>query len=424
MSWSTPRTTPLATTVCSATVPRRATRCSIARPGRHPSSTTGSPAPTTAATRRTTSWSTPRTTRLATTVSSATAPRRATRGSIARPGRSRASTTAWPAPTTAATRRTTSWSTPSTTPPATTVLFCDGVETCDPVLDCQAGPAPVVDDGIACTDDSCDEATDVVVHAAEQPLATTGCSATASRRATPVLDCQAGPAPVVDDGVACTDDSCDEANDVVVHAANHAACDNAVFCDGAETCDPALDCRPGRHRSSTTASPARTTAATRRPTSWSMPSNHAACDNGVFCDGVETCDPGLRLPGRADPCNDGVACTNDSCDEATDVLVPLPPNTPLRQRGLLRRRRDVRRDDGLRGRTDPCNDGIACTERQLRRDDRQLYDTLRGTASATTGTTATAWRRATRRRAACPEPILATTASPARTTAATRGPGW
>ena len=57
--------------------------------------------------------------------------------------------------------------------------------------------------------------------------------------------CQAGSAPAIDDGVACTDDSCDEVNDVVVNAPNDANCDNGLFCDGVETCDPVLDCQVG-----------------------------------------------------------------------------------------------------------------------------------------------------------------------------------
>ena len=63
-------------------------------------------------------------------------------------------------------------------------LFCDGSETCDPVLDCQAGISPPVDDGVGCTDDSCDEASDLIVNAAN------------------AANC--------DDGDACTAESCDE----------------------------------------------------------------------------------------------------------------------------------------------------------------------------------------------------------------------
>lgn len=57
--------------------------------------------------------------------------------------------------------------------------------------------------------------------------------------------CQPGTAPVLDDAVACTDDSCDETGDVVVHTPNDAHCDNALFCDGTETCDAVSDCQPG-----------------------------------------------------------------------------------------------------------------------------------------------------------------------------------
>ena len=68
-------------------------------------------------------------------------------------------------------------------------LWCDGTEYCDLELDCQDGTAPEVDDGLFCTDDSCDEDNDEVVH-------------------TPVD---------VDDGLYCTVDTCDEDNDEIDH---------------------------------------------------------------------------------------------------------------------------------------------------------------------------------------------------------------
>jgi hypothetical protein len=53
-------------------------------------------------------------------------------------------------------------------------VFCNGAEVCDPVLDCQPGPPVVVDDGVACTDDSCDEAGDVVVNTVDDALCDDG----------------------------------------------------------------------------------------------------------------------------------------------------------------------------------------------------------------------------------------------------------
>jgi hypothetical protein len=43
-------------------------------------------------------------------------------------------------------------------------LFCNGVETCDPLNDCQAGTSPDCDDGDVCTDDFCDENLDTCVN--------------------------------------------------------------------------------------------------------------------------------------------------------------------------------------------------------------------------------------------------------------------
>ena len=45
-----------------------------------------------------------------------------------------------------------------------------------------------------------------------------------------MLGCQAGTPPATDDGVVCTDDSCDEVNDVVVNAPNDALCDDGNPC--------------------------------------------------------------------------------------------------------------------------------------------------------------------------------------------------
>ena len=49
-------------------------------------------------------------------------------------------------------------------------LFCNGLETCDSDLGCQGGTAPVIDDEISCTEDSCDEANDLITHVANDLL--------------------------------------------------------------------------------------------------------------------------------------------------------------------------------------------------------------------------------------------------------------
>jgi len=92
---------------------------------------------------------------------------------------------------------------------------CTGVETCDAVNDCQAGTPLVVDDGNACTADSCD------------PISG-------------VLNAPLDP----DDGVSCTVDSCDPITGIA-NMPNDGLCDDGVFCTGTETCDAILDCQAG-----------------------------------------------------------------------------------------------------------------------------------------------------------------------------------
>jgi len=124
--------------------------------------------------------------------------------------------------------------------------FCNGAETCEIASgDCLAGKPPVVDDGVGCTDDSCDEVNDVVVNLPNDSLCTNGMFCDGAETCDAIDDCQPGTPPVIDDGVGCTDDSCDEVNDVVVHAPNDGLCDNGLYCDGSEFCDVINDCQAG-----------------------------------------------------------------------------------------------------------------------------------------------------------------------------------
>jgi len=59
----------------------------------------------------------------------------------------------------------------------------------------------------------------------------------------------------------------------------------------------------------------------------------AACDDGAFCNGVETCEGAEGCAaGTPETCDDGRACTDDSCDAETDECVSVgnapPPDAP------------------------------------------------------------------------------------------------
>ena len=191
--------------------------------------------------------------------------------------------------------------------------FCDGSETCDALLDCQAGAPPAIDDGVACTDDSCDEGTDTIVNAVNDGNCDNGAFCDGSETCDALLDCQAGAPPAIDDGVACTDDSCDEGTDTIVNAVNDGNCDNGAFCDGAETCDALLDCQAGTPPAIDDGVACTDDSCDEGTDTIVNAVNDGNCDNGLFCDGAETCDPLLDCQAGTDPCGGG------ACDEGTDT---------------------------------------------------------------------------------------------------------
>ena len=206
-------------------------------------------------------------------------------------------------------------------------LFCNGSETCDAVNDCQAGSPPSIDDGVACTDDSCDEVNDAIVNLANNGNCDDALFCNGSETCDAVNDCQAGSPPSIDDGVACTDDSCDEVNDTIVNLANNANCDDALFCNGSETCDAVNDCQAGSPPSIDDGVACTDDSCDEVNDTIVNLANNANCDDTLFCNGSETCDAVNDCQAGSPPSiDDGVACTDDNCDEVNDVIVNTANN--------------------------------------------------------------------------------------------------
>ncbi|MEC8024614.1 MAG: MopE-related protein, partial [Myxococcota bacterium] len=104
---------------------------------------------------------------------------------------------------------------------------------------------PGVDDGVACTVDACDEAAQIVTHTPSNAICDNGLFCDGVETCDVEDGCITGAAPVGDDGVACTQDVCDEALDTFVHNPNDSVCDDGKLCNGSETCDPDSGCVPG-----------------------------------------------------------------------------------------------------------------------------------------------------------------------------------
>jgi hypothetical protein len=131
-------------------------------------------------------------------------------------------------------------------------LFCDGVETCGGLLECQAGTPPIMDDSVECTNDSCDEDTDSILHVPNDSLCNNGLFCDGVETCDILLDCQVG--TVVDctgnDVYDCTIDSCNETIDSCESILNETSCliNNTCYNSGdnntdwqCEACFPEID---------------------------------------------------------------------------------------------------------------------------------------------------------------------------------------
>lgn len=170
-------------------------------------------------------------------------------------------------------------------------LPCNGVETCSGGI-CHAGTPPSCpSDSIACTAESCDDATGSCISTPDS----SACAA--NEICDPAAGCKAKP---------CGSD---------------AACDDGVFCDGVErcvagVCEPATPvvCDDGLDCTVDGCDEAMDRCAFRP--------NDAFCNDGLFCDGVEVCDASAGcLTTQAPTCDDANACTVDSCSDAAGMCV-------------------------------------------------------------------------------------------------------
>jgi uncharacterized repeat protein (TIGR01451 family) len=160
--------------------------------------------------------------------------------------------------------------------------ICNGAETCQSGL-CTAGQALNCNDNNACTTDSC------------LPAA---CSSD--------IHCN--------DSNPCTTDVCTAGVCSSTPVSNGTPCLDANLCNGAESCQfgactagTALNCNDGNVCTTDSCTPATGCANTAA-------SNGTACTDGNACNGAETCQAGTCTPAAPLNCDDGNACTTDSCN--------------------------------------------------------------------------------------------------------------
>ena len=132
-------------------------------------------------------------------------------------------------------------------------------------------------------------------------------------------------AACVDGTAPClVDQTCDEDNDQCTGGlcTVDTECDDGVFCNGAETCDLSQITADGAGVCVSGTAPctgANETCDEATDSCTTSCTDDAGCDDGDPCNGAETCDltdpdAGVCAGGTAPDCDDGDACTTDSCD--------------------------------------------------------------------------------------------------------------
>ena len=224
--------------------------------------------------------------------------------------------------------------------PVTNGKKCDDEDACTASDSCLSGVCLGADkectDGNPCTLDSCDEDVGCVFNVT---VGFQGCddgNECTLQDACEFGFCVGKGAETCDDNNPCTDDDCDPALGCQ-HSFSTKPCIDADPCTISEVCQggscvgAALD-----------------------------------CSDGNACNGLEACEKGVGCkPGTPPTCDDGLACTADSCSPA--VGCKHVPNDALCDDGVFCNGSEVCSiDDGCVGVAKPdgtpCDDASACTE--------------------------------------------------------------
>jgi len=231
---------------------------------------------------------------------------------------------------------------------------CEGIGECDGAGQCVGGQPAVIDDGNACTVDSCDpqlgpkhdpieipsdgdpctvEACDPV-HGLTQALAEPGTSCLESTSACEAAICDVGGAclkksvPGFDDGDPCTNDVCDPKTFSVTHvpAAAGTACSTSPgLCGSKGVCTDQGDCKEVErgpviddgNPCTVDVCDAQSGVVQHTPTP-----PGGACNDRDVCNGLDACDGAGKCMPIASPTaaiDDGNPCTIDICDPVLGV---------------------------------------------------------------------------------------------------------
>jgi hypothetical protein len=150
--------------------------------------------------------------------------------------------------------------------------------------------------------------------------------------------CQSSGALNCNDNNPCTTDGC-QGSSGCTHSlvancqpcATSGTCSDGNPCNGAETCVSGL-CRTGTPLSCNDGNACTTDSCSSQTGCLNMPvggctpcTSNTQCDNGNACDGAESCSNGRCRNNPPPACDDGDPCTTDGCSQATGCTHALQP---------------------------------------------------------------------------------------------------
>ncbi|MBI5500229.1 MAG: putative metal-binding motif-containing protein [Deltaproteobacteria bacterium] len=208
--------------------------------------------------------------------------------------------------------------------------LCDGVETCDPAAGCQRGTPVNCSDGVTCTDDLCDSATGGCSHTPNPTRCDDARFCNGPEVCDPAVGCVSGAAPACDDGIPCTLDHCDVATDSCTSSADDASCNDGQFCNGPEVCNPATGCLAGTPPvcddglGCTSDSCDAAGAGGAGACTAASPDRDGDTYGDQSCTGSDCNDTNLAIhPGASEVCNS----LDDDCNGATDETYACVPGS-------------------------------------------------------------------------------------------------
>jgi hypothetical protein len=196
---------------------------------------------------------------------------------------------------------------------------CTSGDTCNGQGSC-AAKAVNCDDGNPCTTDGC------VAQSGCTHVPANGLPCDDGWACTKGELCQDGACkPKVgvgcNDGDPCTADTCDLAKGCI-NTKLSGPCDDGNACSVGETCATGF-CAGGKAVNCDDANPC-TNDGCDGKTGCTHAANPLPCNDGNLCTVGDVCTGGSCVPGKAPNCEDGLACTADTCDKATGGCVHTP----------------------------------------------------------------------------------------------------